>query len=405
MADKIYAVTVASGNLYGGGTGNVYYLDGVRNSVGPGTIEWTSGQTIRFDQSDGTNDNHPLFFATQASSPQSNVSSTGVTYYLDGASNQANYTNTTTFNAATTRYVEIDLSSYTRSSNLFYACWVHGIGMGGIMEEAANTNYVTTVATGSRYGGGTGNVYYLDGVRDMNLEVLGGLTYKFQQNDSTNNNHPLIFSTTTSTSQIISSGVVYKLDGVTVSQADYTNTITFNAATNRSISINVTQTSDFYYFCYVHGSGMGGVMDLQTDSWSALNWGDGAWNAQDDSTLQVTGQPMTIAQGDAEAFLREGWGTTNWGNGEWGDVTDSGGAFTGIAMSATLGSVTIDSQINTGWGRFGWNEASWGTFGTANPTGIQASMTTGSVTITSQINSGWGRAEWATKVGVLTKQK
>ena len=32
MADKTYTVTVASGNLYGGGTGNVYYIDSTRSS-------------------------------------------------------------------------------------------------------------------------------------------------------------------------------------------------------------------------------------------------------------------------------------------------------------------------------------------------------------------------------------
>ena len=31
MAELTYTVTVASGNLYGGGTGNVFYLDGARN--------------------------------------------------------------------------------------------------------------------------------------------------------------------------------------------------------------------------------------------------------------------------------------------------------------------------------------------------------------------------------------
>ena len=68
--------------------------------------------------------------------------------------------------------------------------------------------YTVTVATGSRYGGGTGNVFYLDGVRTMDVDVVGGLTYAFNQNDSSNNNHPLVFSTTTSTGQMISSGVV-----------------------------------------------------------------------------------------------------------------------------------------------------------------------------------------------------
>ena len=59
MADKTYTVTVASGSLYGGGTGSVFYLDGARNSTGPGTVSWVSNSTIRFDQSDNTNDGHP----------------------------------------------------------------------------------------------------------------------------------------------------------------------------------------------------------------------------------------------------------------------------------------------------------------------------------------------------------
>ena len=50
--------------------------------------------------------------------------------------------------------------------------------------------YTVTVATGSRYGGGTGNVFYLDGVRTMDVDVVGGLTYAFNQNDATNDNHP-----------------------------------------------------------------------------------------------------------------------------------------------------------------------------------------------------------------------
>ena len=134
MANKTYTVTVASGNLYGGGTGNVFYLDGVRNATGPGTIEWVSGATLRFEQSNSSNDFHPLIFSTNTST--SGIISSGVTYYLDGASNQANYTNTTTFNAATTRYVEITPSSQT---DFYYLCYVHGIGMGGIFDITQNT--------------------------------------------------------------------------------------------------------------------------------------------------------------------------------------------------------------------------------------------------------------------------
>ena len=38
MANKTYTVTVASGSLYGGGTGNVFYLDGVRMQQDPAQL-------------------------------------------------------------------------------------------------------------------------------------------------------------------------------------------------------------------------------------------------------------------------------------------------------------------------------------------------------------------------------
>ena len=50
MADVTFNITVASGALYTGGTGNVYYIDGVRSSTGPGTITWQPGKSYRFEQ-------------------------------------------------------------------------------------------------------------------------------------------------------------------------------------------------------------------------------------------------------------------------------------------------------------------------------------------------------------------
>lgn len=113
MADKTYTVTVASGSLYGGGTGSVFYLDGARNSTGPGTVSWVSNSTIRFDQSDNTNDGHPLFFADNSANPTGTIKSTGVVYYLDGTSDSSAYSNLTSFNAATTRYIEITPNAET----------------------------------------------------------------------------------------------------------------------------------------------------------------------------------------------------------------------------------------------------------------------------------------------------
>ncbi len=186
MAELTYTVTVASGSLYGGGTGSVFYLDGARNSTGPGTVSWVNGGTLRFDQSAGSNDNHPLVFSTNTST--SGIISSGVTYYLDGSSNQTNYTNTTTFNAATTRYVEVTPSSET----------------------------------------------------------------------------------------------------------------------------------DFYYLCYVHGIGMGGIMDITQKTWGAMSWGTGVWSDQSSMTAAVTGSALTLSQGSAEGVSINGWGRAEWGSGAWG---------------------------------------------------------------------------------------
>ena len=66
-----------------------------------------------------------------------NVYGTGVSYYLDGAASQANYlTNTTTFNAAGTRYIEVTPAS---DATFYYACYIHGIGMGGEIDITQNT--------------------------------------------------------------------------------------------------------------------------------------------------------------------------------------------------------------------------------------------------------------------------
>ena len=68
---KTFRVTVASGNLYGGGTGNVFYIDGVGNPA----LTLVKGFTYVFDQSDSSNSNHPFHFKDTCGSQYS----TGVT--------------------------------------------------------------------------------------------------------------------------------------------------------------------------------------------------------------------------------------------------------------------------------------------------------------------------------------
>ena len=164
----------------------------------------------------------------------------------------------------------------------------------------AERTYVVTVASGNLYGGGTGNVYYLDGARNSTgpgtVEWVAGATLRFNQNDSSNNNHPLIFSSTTSQSDYLTSGVTYYLDGATT-YSNYINTTNFNAATTRYVEVTPSSETDFYYLCYVHGIGMGGIFDITQSTWGALTWNQGAWSAQNDQPVSVTGVSLTSSIG------------------------------------------------------------------------------------------------------------
>ena len=124
MAELTVTVTVATGTHYlVGGSGHVYFFNGSQPT--DFTFPWVEDGTVRLDQSEATNDSHPLIFSTSNSTllgpVQAGIISSGVTYYLDGSSNQSDYTNTTTFNAATTRYIEITPAAAT---DFYFACWV-----------------------------------------------------------------------------------------------------------------------------------------------------------------------------------------------------------------------------------------------------------------------------------------
>jgi hypothetical protein len=141
MADTIITATVGTGTQYQvGGTGNVYYFNGAQPT--DFKFPWVAGAVLRVDQSDATNDNHPFLFTTSASTNtatmRAGIITNNVEYYLDGAASQADYMNTSTFNAATTRWVEITITAPS-VIDFFFACWVHGISMGGIIDITQTT--------------------------------------------------------------------------------------------------------------------------------------------------------------------------------------------------------------------------------------------------------------------------
>ena len=109
-------------------SGNKYYISGYSGSAP--TITLKKGNTYKFDQSDASNDTHPLQFSTTSDGTHSGGSaySTGVT--VVGTAGQAG------------AYVEIVVSDSTPST-LYYYCTNHS-GMGGtanVIEPVTVSNH------------------------------------------------------------------------------------------------------------------------------------------------------------------------------------------------------------------------------------------------------------------------
>ena len=110
-ASSTYTVTVGSGTLYGGGSGNVFILSGVNNP----SLSFVRGNTYIFDQSHSSNAGHQLAFKTSSGSTYTTGVSTSGTPGQTGAS--------------TTIVVPLTGSLPTQ-----YYCTSHGNGMGNLIS-------------------------------------------------------------------------------------------------------------------------------------------------------------------------------------------------------------------------------------------------------------------------------
>jgi hypothetical protein len=126
----------------------------------------------------------------------------------------------------------------------------------------------------------TGNKYALDGQYRFQPEFVVGNTYVFNQNDPTNlyypnangttfNTHPISFSANDPDGPLGAgttylNGVVYKLDELEVSRADYI--ANFSEADTRTVSITVTEsTPALWYYCENH-LGMGSTISIDPET-------------------------------------------------------------------------------------------------------------------------------------------
>ena len=143
-------------------------------------------------------------------------------------------------------------------------------------KSDGDATITVTVGVDTNAGQSTG-VFYFDGVEKAVLEFEQNATYTFIQNDSTNAtygsvHHPLMFSTGADGDHNgnghYMTGVVYKLDGVTVNMAGYVSG--FVAASDRRVEWTVpgSQSSPLYYWCHFH-TGQGAAMTV-TDQYTDI---------------------------------------------------------------------------------------------------------------------------------------
>ena len=136
------------------------------------------------------------------------------------------------------------------------------------LANSLEKTYTVTVANP-----GSGNVFVLDSANAPSIEMFRGNTYIFNQNDATNDGHPLVFKNGSSAYEV---GVTYFLNGSATTQSNYVNTTTFNAGRSsgdRKIQIEVATTapsSGLRYYCYVHGNGMGNTITVKDSNISLV---------------------------------------------------------------------------------------------------------------------------------------
>ena len=223
---------------------------------------------------------------------------------------------------------------------------------------------VTVVSTGS------GNKYYIDGLQQETVKLAEGATYRFDQADSSNGNHPFRFSTTS--------------NGTWAGGSEYTTGVTTNGVPGNAgayTQITVANPApQLYYYCTNH-SGMGGAANtVDSDAWGMLQWGERAWGNQDDLTVSVTGTAITSNAGNSSvvATIESGWGRLGWGINGWGILGDVG--LQGQQLATSQGEVSVLAELNSGWGRLEWGNLAWGEGYSVIASGTSLSSSIGTAT-------------------------
>jgi Fe-S cluster assembly iron-binding protein IscA len=134
---------------------------------------------------------------------------------------------------------------------------------GGVQSLAANTDELLLDQKSEQVITVAGSVYVVDGASQPTIVLPRGFTYEFNQDDSSNNSHPIVIGTAAASSPY-TTGIQYygstSANTLTpVTQSDYANSTNFNSYATRRVRLRITQnTPALYYYCSVHGASYGG---------------------------------------------------------------------------------------------------------------------------------------------------
>ena len=239
----------------------------------------------------------------------------------------------------TANTVDVDFATVanTASANLVVGTGANNdvvklSGNNGLVVAATNTTNIVLENKGVQHTvtvNGSSK-YEIDGTQQQNLRLVPGVIYWFDQSDSSNGSHPLVFGTAANGSEVsqgTGSGFeIYEKIGTPGSAGSYTR-----------IKLQQDAPNSVYYFCSAH-SGMGASAYILPD------------NFYSNSTHVVATQPLSVTgvgtfSGNVSASHVIASGDVD----ITGEVNAASAAITGAAVIGTTlasGNVTATGFVN-----------------------------------------------------------